>query len=110
MRTWRGALIRKHRRSKLEQIINILEVCEREPLIFTWVVYKTGLNADRTKKILKLLVDRGLIKEIPFGYKKLRYKYWTTESGRDLLRKYREFRSFLESKLKGVLKVERHYT
>ncbi len=75
------------RRSRLDIIVNILEVAKEE-VNKTGIVYRTNLNFIVTDKYLALLIEKGFLE-------KKREKYAITDNGKAFLEKAREIASQL---------------
>jgi len=75
------------RRSRLDIVIDILEVAKEE-VNKTGIVYRTNLNFLITEKYLALLIEKGFLE-------KRGEKYASTDAGKAFLEKAREIASLL---------------
>lgn len=75
------------RRSKLEIIVNMLEICE-EKALKTNLVYKTNLNFKLVGNYLRILLEKGWVIEN-------RGTYLITDKGKCFLSKARDILSEL---------------
>lgn len=76
------------RRGKLEIIIDLMEVCKEEDTLKTNLVYKTNLNFKIIGDYLKILLEKGWVKE-KMG------RYNITDKGECFLMKARDVLSEL---------------
>lgn len=84
------------RRSKLEIIIEILEVVSYESGINpTWLSTKVNLSYDRLKKILDELIARELLESIPSVERKGSTVLVLTPKGVKLLEELKKLKSLL---------------
>jgi|YelNatPaOPRAMG01_1025707.scaffolds.fasta_scaffold09126_7 predicted transcriptional regulator len=85
------------KRSKLELIMEILEVVSTESGITpTWLSIKVNLSYDRVKKILDELIKQGLIESTPSNERKGSTELTLTLKGMKLLEELKKLRTLLE--------------
>ncbi len=82
------------RRSRLDIVIDILEVAKEE-VNKTGIVYRTNLNFLLTDKYLALLIEKGFLE-------KRGEKYATTDAGKVFLEKAREITSQLSGNFLNI--------
>jgi len=83
------------RRTRYEIYLEVLETIRRKgALPITRISYGAGIPVDRTKKVVKLLISRGLMREESIGNKRL---YRITTRGGEFLEALRTVRKFIQS-------------
>lgn len=78
------------RRSRLEIIADILETVSTECKPPTRIATEANLAYDRMAKLLRLMMEKGLVREDAGAY-------CITKEGAKLLEEYRKWREFLET-------------
>ncbi len=82
------------KRTRYEIYSDVLEVVRRKGKIsITKLSYSVQMPVDRTKRVVNLLVSKGLLKEENIGDKKI---YRLTERGGALLEALRTVRKFMD--------------
>jgi len=82
------------RRTKYEIYLDVLETVRRKGTCpITRISYGAGIPVDRTKKVVRLLVSRGLLREENVGDKRL---YRITTRGGEFLEALRTVRKFIQ--------------
>jgi len=82
------------RRTKYEIYLDVLEAVRRKGACpITRISYSAGMPVDRTKKVVKFLVARGLLREEIIGDRKV---YRITERGGEFLAALRTVRRFIQ--------------
>jgi len=82
------------KRTKYEIYLDVLQTVRRKGACpVTRISYGAGIPVDRTKKVLKLLVSRGLLTEENIGDKTL---YRITTRGGEFLEALRTVRRFVQ--------------
>jgi len=83
------------KRTRYEIYIDILETVRRKGACpITRISYGAGMPVDRTKRVVKLLVSRGLLREENISDKSL---YKITTRGGEFLEALRTVRKFVRS-------------
>jgi len=86
-------VVELRKRTRYEIYLDVLETVRRKGACpITSLSYGAGLPVDRTKKVVKFLVLRGLLREVNIGDRKL---YRITERGGEFLEALRTVRKFV---------------
>lgn len=75
----------------MEIVAGILEAAKRGATI-TRIMYRAAMNFNQTKRYVKLLVERGLLKTKTQGKKRL---FLTSDKGLEYIRRYNELIALL---------------
>ncbi|WP_290724939.1 winged helix-turn-helix domain-containing protein [Archaeoglobus sp.] len=82
------------KRSKVEIVAEILQICSGNGVNITKIVYKANLNSKVAQDYVNCLLREGFIESVLDGK---RTKYRTTGKGREFIKKFREIEEDLEA-------------
>ncbi len=82
------------RRNGVELGMAILEALDDESLPITHIMYRANVNCTALKGVISELIKLGYVQAVPVGlyFGSVRCKYRSTVSGKELLRRYAEFK------------------